>query len=255
MHKQTHVDDWLDALTTDELPAKLWLEHFRRPACKRNQAWLDARRLVCWYDGKLYRVIGCSRMGDIWLTSKIENPDGYERRVHVDGCSKWLLSMVGQAVDLHGPWRLTSNHAVTGNFVETIVDSCNRPLFSAHAFPGVLARIVDDHNALVKEVRGEFEELDDDDGEIPADAFLHDDPLTDHRICNREGWAVFDVDATGLLEIQRDDNSEAFDSDAEAVGFVGLCAARSPYHAKALAIHAKDYEALVAYRSRKTTTV
>ena len=87
--------------------------------------------------------------------------------------------------------------------------------------------------------------------EIPEDAHLHDDPITDHRICNQEGWALFNVDSTGLLEIQRDDEAEKFAGDAEAFEFVlKLARGGSPYHQRAILAHEKDENALREYRSK-----
>jgi hypothetical protein len=37
---------------------------------------------------------------------------------------------------------------------------------------------------------------------------------------NHEGWSLFDVNSTGLLEIQRDDEADLFESDEAAVNFV-----------------------------------
>jgi formaldehyde-activating enzyme involved in methanogenesis len=42
-------------------------------------------------------------------------------------------------------------------------------------------------------------------------------------ITNREldsAWDVFDVDNTGFLQIQKDDEADLFSSDYEAVGYV-----------------------------------
>jgi hypothetical protein len=36
----------------------------------------------------------------------------------------------------------------------------------------------------------------------------------------RQGWGVFDVDQTGLLQIQKSDESGRFDTDAEAICYV-----------------------------------
>lgn len=48
-------------------------------------------------------------------------------------------------IDLIGPWRLVNDREITGNFIPTIIDSNNVPLFSAHAYKGVLEKIVEDH--------------------------------------------------------------------------------------------------------------
>lgn len=80
--------------------------------------------------------------------------------------------------------------------------------------------------------------------EISTDAVDHDDPVHDHRICNSEGWALFDVDSTGILEIQRDDEAGVFPTDLHAVAFVRQKAdAGSPYHRKALDVHLRTWPA------------
>lgn len=85
--------------------------------------------------------------------------------------------------------------------------------------------------------------------EIPEDAHLHDDPATDTRIANAEGWGLFDIDSTGILEIQRCDEANVFASDAEALVFVrGRANRGSPYHQKAIRIHRKHAEQASYYR-------
>lgn len=87
-----HVYDWLDQPAADENErlAKEWLEQFVKPAHAKDHDWLDARALVCKYRGEIYRCVGASRMGDVWLTSKITSPDGYEKRVSVEELSDWM---------------------------------------------------------------------------------------------------------------------------------------------------------------------
>ena len=58
-------------------------------------------------------------------------------------CGEWT------GINLDGPWRLINDHKITGNHIPTIIDSNDVPLFSAHAYPGVLERIVADHQASV----------------------------------------------------------------------------------------------------------
>ena len=89
----THVYDWLDQPPKDEGEklAKAWLGEFVKPADEKNTAWLNARSLTCEYEGVRYRCVGASRLGDVWLTPKIENPDGYELRVAVDDLGAWLM--------------------------------------------------------------------------------------------------------------------------------------------------------------------
>ena len=90
----THIDDWLDNPNTSPTETmvlvKEWLEHFRRPVIKIDRAWLRARKLFCIYkDGKRYRCIGCSRMGDVWLTENFELEHGYDLRVDIADCANW----------------------------------------------------------------------------------------------------------------------------------------------------------------------
>lgn len=89
-----HIDDWLDDETTAPTETmrlvKEWLEHFRRPAIKKDSAWLRARKLFCTYkDGNRYRCIGCSRLGDVWLTAHFERDHGYDLRIDILDCSNW----------------------------------------------------------------------------------------------------------------------------------------------------------------------
>lgn len=88
----THIDDWLDDPETGPADVKEWLEHFRRPAIDKDHAWLRARKLFCTYNGKRYRCIGCSRMGDVWLTEHFERENGYDLRIDIDGCTDWEVT-------------------------------------------------------------------------------------------------------------------------------------------------------------------
>ena len=88
-----HIDEWLDEPPRDENErlAKAWLEHFRRPAIDKDHDWLGARVVTCTYQGEPYRCIGCSRMGDVWITSHFDRVNGYDLRVDVDDCSDWAV--------------------------------------------------------------------------------------------------------------------------------------------------------------------
>ena len=88
--QMTHIDDWLDDPTTGPADVKEWLEQFRRPAIEKDHAWLRSRQLFCTYkDGKRYRCIGCSRMGDVWLTKHFERENGYDLRIDIADCTDW----------------------------------------------------------------------------------------------------------------------------------------------------------------------
>lgn len=88
-----HVDDFIDRFRTgpDETYAR-WFFHLQRlPAALKIdfKEWIDQYRLYCRYEGNLYRVTGCSRYGDVWLTSDLEKSVGYELRVNLINCSEW----------------------------------------------------------------------------------------------------------------------------------------------------------------------
>lgn len=77
-------------------------------------------------------------------------------------------------------------------------------------------------------------------------------PLLDTRLSFREGWGLFSVDSTDMVEIQRDDESEKIDSDEEAVKYVRAKAeAGSDYHRKAIEIHDKHVEDLEVHRGHR----
>lgn len=82
-----HVDDFLDDPTSDPYAAS-WLEAYRRPAVAKMEK-PDTRKLFATYKGKRYRVTGCSRLGDVWLSANFRQDIGYELRVNVDDCSDW----------------------------------------------------------------------------------------------------------------------------------------------------------------------
>lgn len=80
-------------------------------------------------------------------------------------------------------------------------------------------------------------DLNEEDGGIPADAHLHDDPAHDSRIADSEGWCI-ERGRDGYPEIQRDDTSDVFKNDEEALEFVrGEANRGSPHHRKALTLH------------------
>ena len=190
--------------------------------------------LICTYQETPYRVVGCSRMGAVWLSVDLENITGYDYRVSINDCSKWSMHMAdGSAVDMDSPWRICRDHEVVGNFIPTVVDSCNRTVWAAHTYAGVYEHIVALHNASLKPRVSEWEKLAND--EVPTDAHLHDDPLHDRRIAHSEGWDLFYIDTTGIFEIQRDADADKFPDDQAAIDFVR--AAGTPYHQKAIAIH------------------
>lgn len=82
-----HVDDYIDDPASDAYAAS-WFEAFRRPAIDKARK-PDARKLFATWQGTRYRVTGCSRLGDVWLHSNVNEDCGYQHRVNVDACSNW----------------------------------------------------------------------------------------------------------------------------------------------------------------------
>lgn len=85
-----HVHDFIDDPGSDDYAAWV-LNHFRLPAIlkARFMKFMGKRELFCTYDGKRFRVIGASRLGDIWLTSDFTRENGYDKRVDPAKCSAW----------------------------------------------------------------------------------------------------------------------------------------------------------------------
>lgn len=85
-----HVDDFIDDFRTDQY-ASFVLALFRFPAVLANKCadFIDRYQLFCRYKGRGYRVTGCSRMGDVWLSADFNRKTGYELRVNVADCSDW----------------------------------------------------------------------------------------------------------------------------------------------------------------------
>jgi hypothetical protein len=87
-----HIDDWLSQeVSRGEVleDVRIWLEHFRLPATKKDYKFLNSWKLFCVYEGNKYRCTGCSRMGDVWITSDFKRETGYENRVDMAELSGW----------------------------------------------------------------------------------------------------------------------------------------------------------------------
>lgn len=92
-----HVDEFIDFGSMmieppeNEDYARWVLNYFRHPAILKNafKPFMKEHKLFCEYKNKKYRVIGASRLGDVWLTSNFEAENGYEHRICVDECSNW----------------------------------------------------------------------------------------------------------------------------------------------------------------------
>lgn len=67
----------------------------------------------------------------------------------------------------------------------------------------------------------------------------------------KEGWDLFDIDSTGILEIQRDDEAGIFESDEDAVSYVRAKAwAGSKRHQWSLRAHDTFERQAQEYRER-----
>jgi hypothetical protein len=84
-----HVDDFMDDLASD--PYAAWMfRHFRLSAADRIRfdPFMKDRQLFCTYGGKRWRVVGASRLGDVWLAQDPAS-ERYDRRADVAECSAW----------------------------------------------------------------------------------------------------------------------------------------------------------------------
>ena len=87
------IDDWIDRVTCsqDEHYATFFFMLHRLPAFQKMMwaPWIKEHRLYCTWKGRLYRVTGCSRLGDVWLSRCFNQDTGYDERVSVEECSGW----------------------------------------------------------------------------------------------------------------------------------------------------------------------
>lgn len=92
MHVDTFIDNFSMGSQTREVRYARWfLFNKRLAAVYQNdwKPWIERDKLFCTYEGKRYRVTGCSRLGDIWLQPNHELDRGYEKRVYVTDVSDW----------------------------------------------------------------------------------------------------------------------------------------------------------------------
>ncbi len=83
-----HIDDFIDDPASDRY-AREWFALFRRPAIDKLRD-PNPTKLFCTFRGKRWRVMGCSRLGDVWLNVTTHEPEyGYLLREDVDECSEW----------------------------------------------------------------------------------------------------------------------------------------------------------------------
>lgn len=92
----THIDDWIDSALArrkdkGETYAAFFFTLHRLPASQQElfKEHIKPYKLFCSYEGRRYRVTGCSRMGDVWLREDHQQEHGYDKRVWVDTCTLW----------------------------------------------------------------------------------------------------------------------------------------------------------------------
>lgn len=85
-----HVDDFLDAGDAPVFVLQ-FLEHARRPAMYQDKRWLAANAPWVEWRGKVFRCVGASRLGDVWLKDSNDGQPNafYTHRVDVAELTDW----------------------------------------------------------------------------------------------------------------------------------------------------------------------
>lgn len=101
-----HVYDWIDTPNKEEVErdVKRWLGAFSQPAYTKYKNKVDqklaAQRITCVWNspksnGGRYRLVGCSRMGDVWLKAVGSvTRSFYDHRVNILDLSDWQVETV-----------------------------------------------------------------------------------------------------------------------------------------------------------------
>ena len=97
-----------------------WLENFKKDECKdihllnlykfldfrtREAFWqyenIDKKPNVivfCTYKDKRYKIVGASRLGDIWLNTDPGAENGYDVRVYIDDCTNFVSYQIDEKI-------------------------------------------------------------------------------------------------------------------------------------------------------------
>lgn len=92
---KTHIEDWAHECHYNDADnvryAKWWFIQFGMPATMSLYfaKVMKPFHLYTTYQGKRFRVTGCSRLGDVWLRADHSKAEGYDHRIYVDDCSDW----------------------------------------------------------------------------------------------------------------------------------------------------------------------
>lgn len=86
----THIDEFIDDPRTDTYASWFFMLHRFPAVCQiKFKEFIEPHQLYCTYEGDRYRVTGCSRLGDVWLTKDFNQSTGYQKRVDVAACSEF----------------------------------------------------------------------------------------------------------------------------------------------------------------------
>jgi hypothetical protein len=96
----THIYEWLDhpeLLTTEaERMVHKFLEYKTLPASEQykpeNKAKVQGLNVFCEYKGIKYKIMGASRLGDVWLAENFNRDNGYDNRVGIDECTNFSFT-------------------------------------------------------------------------------------------------------------------------------------------------------------------
>lgn len=93
---ENHVDLFVNSYKADAY-ARFCFLLFRLPEAWQTafRPWIRGYRLFCTWKGERYRVIGASRLGDVWLADDFGRETGYDHRVPISECSDWGSSPRG----------------------------------------------------------------------------------------------------------------------------------------------------------------
>ncbi len=86
-----HVDEFINNPCSTPEYVRFFFMLKRLPAEMQIafHKWINPYKLFCTWEGKRYRVTGCSRFGDVWLSINLEREIGYDERVNLTECTEW----------------------------------------------------------------------------------------------------------------------------------------------------------------------
>ena len=90
-----HIDEFIDDYGT--CPIASWffqLHRFPGVLLCKFQKQIERETLFCRYQGKVHRAVGCSSLGDVWLTTKlsVRSSNQYQIRCDITECSDFAVT-------------------------------------------------------------------------------------------------------------------------------------------------------------------